>query len=278
MANVVKDQSRLKVLQKIDEYEKAKMFDVDVEDDPPTIPLMPDKVDYLKTKFTSKIKTKIMNYFAKKYINNLIKSKKLIIKNIIGIENMSHLKSGAIITCNHFNAYDNFAIQKCFELSGQEKKRKLFKVIREGNYTSFPGLYGKFFRNCNTLPLSSVNETMKNFLLAVDTILNRGDFILIYPEQAMWWNYKKIRPFKDGAFKFAAKANVPVLPIFITMKDSQILGDDGFYIQEYTIHIFPPIYPSATKTQKQNAKDLKDKNFLLCKNKYEEVYKQPLKY
>ena len=62
MANVVKDQSRLKVLQKIDEYEKAKMFDVDVEDDPPTIPLMPDKVDYLKTKFTSKIKTKIMNY------------------------------------------------------------------------------------------------------------------------------------------------------------------------------------------------------------------------
>ena len=278
MANVVKDQSRLKVLQKIDEYEKAKMFDVDVEDDPPTIPLMPDKVDYLKTKFTSKIKTKIMNYFAKKYINNLIKSKKLIIKNIIGIENMSHLKSGAIITCNHFNAYDNFAIQKCFELSGQEKKRKLFKVIREGNYTSFPGLYGKFFRNCNTLPLSSVNETMKNFLLAVDTILNRGDFILIYPEQAMWWNYKKIRPFKDGAFKFAAKANVPVLPIFITMKDSQILGNDGFYIQEYTIHIFPPIYPSATKNQKQSAKDLKDKNFLLCKNKYEEVYKQPLKY
>lgn len=278
MPIINKDESRLEIIEKIKIYEKNKMFDVDVENDPPTIPLQRNKVDYLKKKLSSKIKTKIANKIAKKYINNLIKNNKLIIKNIYGIENMTNLNSGAIITCNHFNAFDNFAIQKCFEISGQEKKRKLFKVIREGNYTSFPGLYGMFFKNCNTLPLSSIRETMRDFLSAINIILKRGDFVLIYPEQAMWWNYKKIRPFKDGAFRFACEANVPVLPIFMTMEDSNIIGDDGFYVQEYSIHIMQPIYQDKTKSFKQNVELMKNLNYDLCKQKYEEFYKIPLSY
>ncbi len=31
----------------------------------------------------------------------------------------------------------------------------------------------------------------------------------------------------------AARNNVPIIPIFITMKDSDIIGDDGFPVQEY---------------------------------------------
>ena len=271
-------QDRLNILKKIDEYEKNGWFDIDVEDDPPTIPLQPDKVDYLGKKLSSKIKTAITNAVAIKFINKLIKDKKLIIKDIIGIENMASLTSGAVITCNHFNAFDNFAIQKVFEKSKQNKKKKLFKVIREGNFTSFPGLYGKFFRNCNTLPLSSVAETMKNFIKAVNTILKRGDFILIYPEQAMWWNYKKIRPLKNGAFDFAVSAGVPVLPIFITMQDSDIVGSDGFFVQEYTIHVMQPIYPDKTLPKKECVKVMKQANYDLCKNKYEEVYKKKMEY
>ena len=45
----------------------------------------------------------------------------------------------------------------------------------------------------------------------------------------------------------AARNNVPVLPCFITMKDSDVKGDDGYYFQEYTIHISPPIYPDPEK-------------------------------
>ena len=104
-----------------------------------------------------------------------------------------------MITCNHFNPYDSFAIERVFRESGMAKKKKLYKVIREGNYTNFPGLYGFFFRNCDTLPLSSSNRTMIKFMEAVDTILQRKDFILIYPEQSMWWNYRKPKPLKNGA-------------------------------------------------------------------------------
>lgn len=32
---------------------------------------------------------------------------------------------------------------------------------------------------------------MKKFINSVDTILKKGDYILIYPEQSMWWNYRK---------------------------------------------------------------------------------------
>ena len=58
----------------------------------------------------------------------------------------------------------------------------------------------------------------------------------------MWWNYRKPKPLKDGAFKLAARNNAPVIPIFITMEDSDIIGEDGFPVQEYIINIEEPIY------------------------------------
>ena len=80
-------------------------------------------------------------------------------------------------------------------------QRKLYKVIREGNYTNFPGFFGFIFKYCNTLPLSSVKETMKKFLKACEELLSRGDYILIYPEQSMWWNYRKPKPLKPARFQ-----------------------------------------------------------------------------
>ena len=159
-----------------------------------------------------------------------------------------------------------------------DKNKKLYKVIREGNYTNFPGLYGFFFRNCDTLPLSSSKRTMIKFMEAVDTILERKDFILIYPEQSMWWNYRKPKPLKPGAFKLATRNNVPIIPIFITMEDSTIIGEDGFPIQEYTINIEQPIYPDKNLGEKENTNIMRDKNFEVWKKIYEDFYQIPLEY
>ena len=139
-------------------------------------------------------------------------------------------------------------------------------------------MYGFFFRNCNTLPLSSNKRTMIEFIKAVDVILKRGDFILIYPEQSMWWNYRKPKPLKNGAFNFAARNNVPVIPIFITMEDSDIIGEDGFPVQEYTVNIENPIYPDENLTEKENTETMKEKNYEVWKNIYEDFYKMPLEY
>lgn len=278
--NVVQEKSkeRLEILEKIKQLEKEGRFDVDAENDPPTIPLTPDNVDYLKEKNTSKFKNILANKVGERFLNDLLKENKLIIKDIKGMENLQGVETGAIITCNHFNPFDSFSIEQVFRLSGKSKEKKLYKVIREGNYTNFPGLYGFFFRNCDTLPLSSNKRTMIEFMKAASTILQRGDFILIYPEQSLWWNYKKPKPFKNGAFKMAVRNNVPVIPIFITMEDSNIIGEDGFATQEYTINIEKPIYQDENLSLKENAEMMKERNYQIWKEIYEDFYKIPLEY
>lgn len=275
---VVKSKERLEILEKIEKLEKEGHFDVDAEDDPPTIILTPENVDYLKKKWRSKLKAKFANKLGEKFLDRLLENNKLIIKEIKGIEILQSVQTGAMITCNHFNPFDSFSIEEVFRISGQSKNKKLYKVIREGNYTNFPGLYGFFFRNCDTLPLSSNTKTMTEFIKAVDTILSRGDFILIYPEQSLWWNYKKPKPLKSGAYRLASRNNVPVIPIFITMEDTDIIGEDGFPVQQYIINIQEPIYPDNNLSTKENTEIMKKKNFEVWKKVYEDFYKIPLEY
>ena len=211
-AGKLKSKDRLEVLEKIALYEREGRFGEDVEEDPPTRELQPSEIDYLRKKLKSRIKTRLTYKVARTFLNKIIENKQLIIKDVIGTEHMDALTSGAVITCNHFNAFDSFAMQIAYEKSKQCKKRRLYRVIREGNYT------------------------------------------------------------------FAAKNHVPVLPCFITMEDSDILGDDGFYVQEYTIHIAEPIYPDPQKTQAENVDAMRRKNAAVWKQIYEEFYGIPLVY
>ena len=268
---------RIAILQKIKEYERAGRFDEDVENDPPAPVLMPDDINYLNRGIREKAKTKVAFRLAHRLVDGLIKDRKLIIKEIRGIENFRNLNSGALITCNHFNAFDSFAIQLAYEAADQPK-RTFYRVIREGNYTNFPGFYGFLMRHCNTLPLSSNLETMKKFFDATITLLKKGNFVLVYPEQSMWWNYRKPKPLKRGAFVFACKADVPVLPCFITMKDSEQLDDTGFPIQEYTIHIPEPIYPDHNLTYRDRIEDLMHRNSDIWREIYEREYQTKLQY
>ena len=156
--------------------------------------------------------------------------------------------------------------------------RMLYKVIREGNYTNPPKPFGLFMRHCNTLPLSSQTATMKKFLKAVKILLSRGETILIYPEQSMWWNYRKPKPMQDGAFSLAVRNQVPVVPIFITMEDSDTLDDDGFFVQEYTVNILPAIYPDPTLSGAEAREKMKEENYAAWVKTYEDFYRMPLVY
>ncbi|MCI8654794.1 MAG: 1-acyl-sn-glycerol-3-phosphate acyltransferase [Clostridia bacterium] len=276
--NVEIAQYRQEIQEEIKRLEREGKFDVDVEKDPPTIVLTSDNVDYLREKRTSKIKAKVANKLGTRFFEEMLKKNKLIIKEVKGLENLNKITTGAIITCNHFNPFDSFTVESIFRTTEPGKSKKLFKVIREGNYTNFPGFYGFLFRNCDTLPLSSNTKTMVEFMKAVDHILQRGDCVLIYPEQSMWWNYRKPKPLKDGAYRMAVRNNVPIIPIFITMEDSDIIGEDGMPIQEYIVNIEKPIYQDDKLTKKENVVIMKSQNFEVWKNIYEDFYQIPLQY
>ena len=270
-------EDRVAILKKIEAYERQGRFDEDVEDDPPSRMLMPDEIDYLHKSRSDRRKTKFAYKIARRFVYTLIDEKKLIIKEIRGLEHFKNLQSGAVITCNHFNAFDSFAIQLAYE-AAEQPDRTFYRVIREGNYTSFPGFYGFLMRNCNTLPLSSNRHTLNKFTQATGQLLREGNFVLIYPEQSMWWNYRKPKPLKPGAYMFAAKNNVPVLPCFITMKDSDLMGEDGFFVQEYTIHIGEPIYPKEELGYRENMQWMQEQNAAVWKQIYEDEYQIPLEY
>ena len=273
-----KAQDRLDVLARQKEFEKEGKFDQDVEIDPPkTRTLRAGEVDFERKKLFSKLKAKLSLFLGQRFINKMTKAKMLQIENIVGVENISNLKSGAILTCNHFNAMDSFACQIAFQ-KAKTKGKKLFRIIKEANYTNFPGFFGFMMRNCNTLPLSDNRAAMAECLKATDNLLAKGHLVLVYPEQSMWWNYRKPRPLKLGAFRFAVKSGVPVVPMFITMQDSDVIGPDGFAIQKYTIHIEKPIFADKTKTDKENIELLKTQNELVWKNIFEKTYGTKLIY
>lgn len=262
--------------ERINFLETMGLFYLDINDDPPNIPLKPEAVDYLKKDPMNARKNEIANQWKESFTNNAIKYGRLIIDGINGIENALSVKSGAIITCNHFNPFDSFAIEKMLKNAGISKK--IYKVIREGNYTNFPGKFGLYFRHDNTLPLSQLPETMEIFEEAVETILERGDFIIVCPEQSMWLNYKQPKPFKYGAFKWATINNVPVIPTFITMRDNTDITSDGMPIQAYTINVGAPIYPNNSLVPRENIRRMRDLDYTYCKNIYEKHYGVPVKY
>lgn len=271
-----KSPERLEILSRMEKLESQGIFDQDVENDPPELELFPDQVDYLH----KKLKTKIMTYLTlkagAKFLQSQIDCGNFVIKEIIGTENLPDKKQGAIVTCNHFNPLDNFVVLKA--LMPSLKKGRFWKVIREGNYTNPPKGFEMFMKYGDTLPISRNRKTMHNLMAAIDTLLKRGDKVLVYPEKAMWWNYRKPRPFKIGAFKFAVNAGVPIIPMFITMEDTDKIGGDGFPIQAYTIHIGECLKADENLSAKENINMLMEKNYQFCVDTYEKFYNTKLKF
>lgn len=275
--NAGRNADRVAVTKKIERYEAEGRFSEDVENDVPGRPIRPGEVDFLCKKPINRLRRKMAFSAARKFISDLIDKKQFILKEIRGIEHFANLDSGAIVTCNHFNALDSFAIQMAYEASGH-KKRHFHRIIKEANYTAYPGFYGTLMRHCNTLPIPSEPGPKKEFVKATCRLLRDGHFVLVYPEQGMWWNYRKPRPLKTGGFYFAARNNVPVLPCFITMRDSDILDDNGFPVQEYTIHISEPIYPDPERKLGENTERMLERNYAVWKEIYEREYAIPLTY
>lgn len=265
---------KLDIEKRIQFLERTGMFYIDVNEDPPTIPLEPDNpdLDYLKEKPINATKNRVSNDWKYHFISNAIKNGQLTIDGIEGIENALSVETGAIITCNHFHLFDTFSIEHILQEAGSDKK--LYKVMREGNFTNFPKPINLYFKYDNTLPLSQNKETMEMFEKSLSTILQRGDLALVCSEQSMWMGYKKPKPMKYGAFKWAVENDVPVIPTFITQR--KIEGNEQAIA--FTIHIGTPIYPDHSLSQREDIQRMRNLDFEFCRKTYEKVYGIPLEY
>ncbi len=192
-----------------------------------------------------------------------------------GLENLSALKGPAFLTGNHFNPFDSGIHRKLAQITG----RGHLVAISQGTNFVMPGLNGFVLRNIDVIPLVQEPSYMNGaFRTLMRKHLDAGRFILIYPEQEMWFNYRKPRPQKRGAFLFAAEYNVPVVPTFVEMQDLEREVAPGFRDVRTVLHVLPPIYPDPSLSARENS-------FAMCKADYaakvacyEQCYHRPLTY
>ncbi|MBQ7389707.1 MAG: 1-acyl-sn-glycerol-3-phosphate acyltransferase [Clostridia bacterium] len=193
---------------------------------------------------------------------------------IVGLENLAAAEGGAIITSNHFNPLDSTPIRLMAMCVDREDKLSI--VVQESNIF-MKGFFGFLMRNCNTMPVSSnLSYMARNLKPALKSKMENGELVLIYPEQEMWFNYKKPREMRDGAYHYAAEFGVPIIPCFTEMRETDEIDDTGFYKVRYILHIMPPIYPNTELSPRERREDMKRRDILLKRECYERVYGIPL--
>lgn len=194
---------------------------------------------------------------------------------ITGIEKVKNIKSSAIITSNHFNPVDNTIIRT---LAKKLKKQKLYVISQETNL-AMPGIIGFLMKYADIIPISGERKYMGNiFPKLIQERIDNNDLVLIYPEQEMWFNYRKPRPLKRGAYYYAARYGVPIISCFVEIRDLEEMETEEFHKVKYILHILDPIFPDSTKSIKEDSKRMCEIDYMQKTEAYEKVYGKKLDY
>ena len=195
---------------------------------------------------------------------------------VVGAEKIKHIKSGAIITSNHFNPVDTTIVRYGIK---KARKYRMFIISQDTNF-AMKGLVGFLMRYADEIPISKDKDYMnRHFYRTLNNLLvNKHEYILIYPEQEMWLNYRKPRPPKRGAYLYAAKFNVPIISCFVEMVDTDKDDTEEFKKVKYVLHILDPIYPDPEKNERDNSFDMMRRDYMQKKEAYEKAYGKPLEY
>lgn len=225
---------------------------------------MPDEHYHYKQNFFGRLETGmwrcVLATVGRLYIKVYFGAKAVGKKNVKALK-----KSGAVTVCNHFHYVDTLFVR---EAIGHFRS---YHTLAPWNNKGGAG--GHIVRHGGTLPFSSDIKAMRNFNAEAERLLKKGKFINFYPEHSMWWAYRKPRPMRDGAFHYAVKFGVPVLPLFCTFDKSR-----KGKIKKLRIHVLPPIYPPENMPKKQAEEKMKEAAEAEWRECYEKTYNTPLVY
>lgn len=195
---------------------------------------------------------------------------------IIGLEKIPNDIGGALITSNHFSPLENTVIR---HLTNNLKRSKLGIISQTSNF-AMKGPIGFLMNYADTIPISTEPRYLARDFLSVlkEKLVDKKQMVLLYPEQEMWFNYRKPRPPKNGAYFYCAKLNVPIISCFVEMVDLNEDDTDEFKKVKYVLHVLDVLYPDENKTPKENTEYLSELDYNLKKECYEKVYNKKLSY
>lgn len=196
---------------------------------------------------------------------------------IVGEVDFDALRGGVIVTSNHFSPLENTAV-RYFMLEHGIKK---MSVVSQVSNFAMSGAIGFLMNYSDTIPISGNPRYMARDLPEVlAEKLLEGEAVLIYPEQEMWFNYRKPRPPKEGAYHFAAKLGYPIASLFVEMVDTREREkqDKNFLKVRYRVHFLGFIYPDPALTVRENRVRMCREDYELKREAYERIYGRALKY
>ena len=264
------------VVENIRKHIKNGEFNKKAELDDPV--LSDEDADKAIAKYNKRHANKVMFYLDSRPAVGIINLGWALIRkrtSFEGMEKLDKLEKGAIVTCNHFNPLDSLFARNLLK----KKFHKVPYIVSQETNLAMGGFNGYLMRRIHMVPLMKrPNYILKTFMPRVKELVEKGEFVQIYPEEELWFNYRKPRPCKRGTYLFAAQANAPVVPIFVEMIDTDKDDNDQFKELQYIVHVLDPIYPDPKKSDRQNSIDMAKQDYderVAC---YEKAYGKKLDY
>ncbi len=193
---------------------------------------------------------------------------------IVGLEGID-MPESYIITSNHFSQLENTVLRHLVKKCG----KKRLNIISQATNFAMPGFIGFLLNYADIIPLSDdPHYTQRELPSLLSVLFKKNEAVLIYPEQEMWFNYRKPRPPKGGAYYYAAKLNIPVVSCFVEIVDLPKKDTEEFWKTKYVLHVLDVLYPDPSKGLHENNVDLTKKDYDLKVAAYEKAYHKPLHY
>lgn len=269
-------ENRKAVIENIKRYAESEQFHNKVEVNDPNLTAEQSRKitdDYIENRNRVLYKfKKCLGVWLAKAATSLINKD----TEIIGLDKIPNDLGGVLITSNHFSPLENTVIRHLTNKLG----RKDLGIISQTSNFAMKGLVGYLMNYADTIPISTEPRYLARDFLSIlkERLVDKKHAILLYPEQEMWFNYRKPRPPKDGAYFFASKLNVPIVSCFVEMVDLAEDDTPEFKNVKYILHVLDVLYPDPQKSVRENTEFLSHTDYTLKKNCYESVYGKELTY
>lgn len=160
---------------------------------------------------------------------------------IEGRENIRNLNSGAVTISNHVLILDcSMVALACGE------RKEHFTALADSFKIPF---VRKLIKLLKAIPIPTDINNKKNFLKAIDKLLLNGELVHVYPEASLVPYCEGIRKFKNGAFDFSMRNDVPIVPMVFEFREPEGIRRLFKKKLDVTLKVLEPVYPAEKQLE-----------------------------
>lgn len=187
---------------------------------------------------------------------------------IEGRENLSKVGDEYITVANHINMIDSAMIALSIF-----PRVPYFLTLQSNLEIPFIKYLVMLFRG---IPIPRNIAGKEKMVNTINKLLKSGEVVGIYPEGHLIPYYNGIREFKNGAFSFSVKNQVPILPILFTYREAtgiiKLIKRKPFI----TLTILSPEFPNP-EISKESVLELKNRVYRKMSNeRMKKIYNEEL--